>query len=155
MSFAVKIQRPAQATRESLTALYNTFTAADPALLVTPTSGNFVSTEEQSAELNIAASTAGVATAVGAAKTAFLARVAAFMAAITPGPLGDGVEGVALEAELTTALGALTPTRYPGAVTVEGSIEIGLAEFFSMYLCVIELQRARAFIATSLSVNSK
>lgn len=153
MSFPVKIIRATPATRESLAQLIAAYQAADPALAVTPTSGNFVSTEEKYAELNIAASTAGVSTAVAAANTAIQARIAAFTAAVTPGPLGDGIEGVALETMLTTDLAAAIPSLAPGAVAVEGSIEIGLAEFFALYLALLELNRARLILVPCLAAN--
>lgn len=156
MSSPVKIIRPTEAVRESLAQLITTFETADPALLVTPTSGNAVTREEFYAELNIAASTAGVATATAAAKTTYLAGKAAMLAALNGTALGDGVEGVGIETELARALSGVGDTTLnPGSVAITGSIEIGLAEFWCMYQAVLQLGRARTILAPCLAANSK
>lgn len=156
MSSPIKIVRPTEVTRQSLAALITTLETADPALLVTPTAGNAVTREEFYAELNIAVPTSGVATATAAAKTTYLAGKAAMVAALSGNALGDGIAGLAIEAELARALGAVGDASLaPGAVSVPGSIEIGLAEFWCMYQAVLQLGRARTILAPCLAANSK
>lgn len=150
---ALKVIRATQAVRESLATLITAIETADPALLVTPTAGNFLTIEEKLAELNIAASTAGVATAVTAAQTAYLAARNAYVAAIAPSPLGEGIDGTELEAVLASALA--TAGLSVNGVVVDGSIEIGLAEFTVLLIALLQLNRARTIITPALAANGK
>lgn len=152
----IKIIRSTEAVRESLAALITTIETADPALLVTATSGNAVTREEFYAEANAAVPTAGSVAANLAAKNTYLAGKAAMVAALNGNALGEGVQGLAIETELARALGAVGDTSLaPGAVAVPGSIQIGLAEFWCMYQCVLQLGRARTILTPCFSVNAK
>lgn len=150
---ALKVVRASQAVRESLQQLITAIETADPALLVTPTSGNFVTIEEKMAELNIAVPTAGVATAMTAANAAYLVSRNALLTAITPSPLGEGIDGTELETALSAMLTSLGLSV--NGITVDGSIEIGLAEFTALYIAGQQLIRARAIITPALAVNNK
>lgn len=169
MPYILKLQRPTEAQSQTVAGFISLITTADPALLVTPTAGNFVTTEEKSAELNIAVPTAGVAAAVAAAQAAFIASLGVITTALQGNPLGEGVEGLALEGSVRTVLAALalptdvnvsTTTNLPagiseGSAAGYGSIEMNLGDFLALMVAALQLVRARAFIATSLAVNGK
>lgn len=169
MSYTIKTELPSEAVQETLTALLATITTADPALLVAVTSGNKVTLEEKYAYANAQVPTAGSVAANAAALATFLAAFTALQTAFAGNPLGEGVEGLAIESVVQAALvavglptgvaayaGAPTPpTGVPNTSASYGTVEVGLADFIGLVIATLELGRARTILLPAFTVNAK
>lgn len=169
MSYEIKLELPAEAVKETLIKYLLGVVTADPALLVTATSGNAVTLEEKYAEANAAVPTAGSVAANAAALATFLAAYNGIISTLAGNPLGEGVEGVALAALVQNALSAVgLPTGvevYAGAVVPPasvsntsssvGSIQVDLADFVGLLLATLQLARSRTILLPNFTVNGK
>ena len=170
MNNPIRLEYPAEANRLTLSAFINSIITADPALLVTATSGNAVTVEEKYAEANAAVPTAGSVAANLAAKTAFLASLAALQTALAGNPLGEGVEGDQLSAAVQTVVAAAgiptngtwvtTGNSLPAGIS-EGDefnydlVTLSLADFVALFLAAAQLVRARTILVPVFTVNAK
>lgn len=167
--YTIKLQRPTEAIRETLATYLAGVTTADPALLVTATSGNAVTVEEKYAEANAAVPTSGSVAANAAALATFLTAYNGIITAFAGNPLGEGIEGLQLEAIVRGALTAASlptdvdvvagqavpPAGVSGSSAGYGSVEVPIGDFVGLLLGTLQLARSRTILLPNFTVNGK